>query len=276
VRIFSSGLRKLSRRLATWVTFGMLAGLLVLIELAVGATANRTGGSAAQRAAALSLVTFPTAYDSILSFLLGLGGLFAVTYGAAVAGSEWTWGTLKNAVARGESRSRYVLGSFAAIALVIAVGLVAAFAIGVIAAIIGANLAGVATSGMTDADTLGRLPAQFVRGGIAIIEEGALGFTIATLARSQLAGIGAGIALYFGETFAGIFLPDIIKYLPFNVANAAVRTGNGGGFGGGGGGGGAASAALLDADTAFVLVFVWLIGALVVSAIFTERAEISG
>jgi ABC-2 type transport system permease protein len=276
VRIFGSGLRKLSRRLATWVTFGMLAGLLVLIELAVGATANRTGGSAAQRAAALSLVTFPTAYDSILSFLLGLGGLFAVTYGAAVAGSEWTWGTLKNAVARGESRSRYVLGSFSAIALVIAIGLVAAFAIGVIAAIIGANLAGVATSGLSDSTTLGRLPSQFVRGGIAIIEEGALGFTIATLARSQLAGIGAGIALYFGETFAGIFLPDVIKYLPFNVANAAVRTGNSGGFGGGGGGGGAATAALLDADTAFVLVFVWLIGALVVSAIFTERAEISG
>jgi len=276
VRIFGSGLRKLSRRLATWVTFGMLAGLLVLIELAVGATANRTGGSAAQRAAALSLVTFPTAYDSILSFLLGLGGLFAVTYGAAVAGSEWTWGTLKNAVARGESRSRYVLGSFSTITTIIAIGPVAAFAIGVIAAIIGANLAGVATSGLSDSTTLGRLPSQFVRGGIAIIEEGALGFTIATLARSQLAGIGAGIALYFGETFAGIFLPDVIKYLPFNVANAAVRTGNSGGFGGGGGGGGAATAALLDADTAFVLVFVWLIGALVVSAIFTERAEISG
>jgi ABC-2 type transport system permease protein len=274
VRIFVSGLRKLSRRLATWVTFGMLAGLLVLIELAVGATAGRTGGSTAQRAAALSLVTFPAAYDSILAFLLGLGGLFAVTYGAAVAGSEWTWGTLKNAVARGESRSRYTLASFAAIALVIAIGLVVAFGIGVVAAIVGANLAGVSTAGLNDADTLGRLPAQFTRGGIAIIEEGALGFTIATLARSQLAGIGAGIALYFGETFAGIFLPDIIKYLPFNVANAAVRTGNGGGFGGGGGGG--AAAALLDADSAFVLVFVWLIGALVVSAVFTERAEISG
>jgi ABC-2 type transport system permease protein len=274
MRLFRSGLRKLVRRMATWVTFGLLTGLLVLILLAVGATANRTGGSAASRAAALTLVTFPAAYDSILAFLLGLGGLFAVIYGAAVAGSEWTWGTLKNAVARGESRSRYTLLSFASIALVIAIGLAAAFAIAVGAAVVAANIAGVPTSGLSDTSTLSRLPEQFVRGALAIIEEGALGFAIATLARSQLAGIGAGIALYFGETFAGIFLPDIVKYLPFNVATAAVATGTprGGGFGGGGGQG----LATVDANTAIVLVAVWLIGSLVVAAVFSERAEISG
>jgi ABC-2 type transport system permease protein len=273
MRIFRSGLRKLVRRLATWVTFGLLAGLLVLIMVAVGATASRTGGSAAQRAATLTLVTFPAAYDAILSFLLGLGGLFAVIYGASIAGSEWTWGTLKNAVARGESRSRYTLLSFSSIALVIAVGLVVAFLIGVVAAVVGANLAGVSTVGLNDGATLGRLPSQFARGGLAIIEEGALGFAIATVARSQLAGIGAGIALYFGETFAGIFLPDIVKYLPFHVATAAVSTGasGGGGFGGGG-----QQIAALDANAAMVLVAVWLVGSLLVAALVTERAEISG
>ncbi len=272
MRLFPSGLRKLVRRQATWLTFGLLAGLLALIVIAVGATANRAGASGAERAAALSLVTFPGAYDAILSFILGLGGLFAVIYGAAIAGSEWTFGTLKNAVARGESRSRYMLLSFASIAVVIAVALAVTFVIGVIAALVGANLAGTSTSGLNDAATLGRLPEQFARGWLAIIEEGALGFTVATLARSQLAGIGAGIGLYFAETFAGIFLPDIVKYLPFNVATASVATGTatGGGFGGG------AQIASLDANTALVLVAVWLIGALVVAASFTERAEISG
>ncbi|HET7027043.1 MAG TPA: hypothetical protein VFI28_05090 [Candidatus Limnocylindrales bacterium] len=272
MRLLPSGIRKLARRLATWVTFGLLTGLLVLIEIAVGATANRSGGTAPERAAALSLVTFPAAYDAVLSFILGLGGLFAVTYGAAIAGSEWTWGTLKNAVARGESRSRYMLLSFAAIAIVIAVGLVLAFLIGVVAALVGASLAGVSTAGLNDASTLSRLPEQFVRGGLAVIEEGALGFAIATVARSQLAGIGAGIALYFGETFAGIFLPDIVKYLPFHVATAAVSTGaNGGGFGGGG-----QQFPSLDANLAMVLVGVWLLGSLAVTAVVTERAEISG
>jgi ABC-2 type transport system permease protein len=274
VRLFVSGLRKLSRRLATWLTFGLLAGLLVLIMIAIGATANapRTGGG--DGAAGLALLTFPGAYDGIMSFMLGLGGLFAVTYGAAIAGSEWTWGTLKNAVARGESRSRYTLLSFASIAVVIAFGLIFTFVIGVIAALVGANLAGVSTAGLNDAATLGRLPEQFGRGWLAIVEEGALGFAIATLARSQLAGIGAGLAFYFGGTFAGIFLPDIVKYLPFSVANASVSTGasGGGGFGGGGG----QQLASLDPNTAFVLVIAWLIGSLVVAAVFTERAEISG
>jgi hypothetical protein len=102
-----------------------------------------------------------------------------------------------------------------------------------------------------------------------------VGFAIATLARSQLAGIGVGIGVYFGGTFAQLFLPDIVKYLPFSVANAAVGLGRGGGFGGGGGGGGAQVPAL-DPDLALVLVVVWLVGALVVAAAFTERAEITG
>jgi len=272
MKLFISGLRKLIRRQATWLTFGLLTGLLVLIIVAVGATSNRPGATPAERTATQALVTFPGAYDQILSFIFGLGGLFAVVFGAAIAGSEWTWGTLKNAVARGQSRSRYTLISFASIAAVIAVGLVATFVIGVAAAYIGAGIAGTSTAGLTDSTAIGQLPEQFVRGWLAITEQGALGFAIATLARSQLAGIGAGIGLYFGETFAGIFLPDVVKYLPFNVATAAVSTGSsaGGGFGGG------APAAAFDANTALALVVVWLIGALVVAAVFTERAEITG
>jgi ABC-type transport system involved in multi-copper enzyme maturation permease subunit len=273
MRLFTSGLRKLSRRLATWLTLGLLAGLLVLIFVAVGATASGPGTADGEGAAGLTLVTFPGAYDAIVSFILGLGGLFAVIYGAAIAGSEWSWGTLKNAVARGESRSRYILLSFASIAAVIAIGLAVTFVIGVVAALVGATLAGVSTAGISDSAALGRLPEQFARGWLAIVEEGALGFAIATLARSQLAGIGGGIAFYFGGTFAGIFLPDIVKYLPFSVANASVSTGasTGGGFGGGG-----PQLASLDANTALVLVIAWLIGSLVVAAVFTERAEISG
>jgi ABC-2 type transport system permease protein len=270
MKLLVAGLRKLVRRPATYVTFGLLVGLLSLILIAVGATAGRQAANGNGRQALL-LVTFPGAYSLILSFILGLGGLFAVIYGAAVAGSEWTWGTLKSAVARGESRSRYQLLSFAAIAILVGLGLVLAFAIGVAVAVLGASLAGVSTAGLGDAATLGQMPELLGRGWLAIVEAGALGFAIATLARSQLAGIGAGIAVYFGEQFAGIFLPDIVKYLPFNAAQAVVATQAGGGFGGGG-----ATIPRLDPNTAIVVVSVWLVGALIVTALFTERAEISG
>ena len=274
MKLFVAGLRKLVRRPVTFVTFGLLIGLLSLILLAVGATAGQAEAGSEGQAAALALVTFPGAYSIIVSFILGLGGLFAVIYGAAIAGSEWSWGTLKAAVARGESRSRYQLLSFAAIAVMVGLGLVVAFAAGVLVAVIAANLAGVSTAGLGDSTALGQLPELFARGWFAMIEQGALGFAIATLARSQLAGIGVGIGVYFGEGFASIFLPDIVKYLPFDAANAVVATpGGGGGFGGGGG---APAVTALEPNTALLIVAAWLVGALVVTALFTERAEISG
>jgi ABC-2 type transport system permease protein len=270
MRLFAAGIRKLLRRPASLITLGLLVGLLALIFLAVGATA-RQATEAQGGEAALLLVTFPGAYTLIISFILGLGGLFAVIYGAAIAGSEWTWGTLKSAVARGESRSRYQLSLFAAVALMIGVGLLIAFVVGVGVALVAATIAAVSTSGVSDPTAIGRLPELLARGWLAIAEEGAIGFAIATLARSQLAGIGAGIAVYFGEQFASIFLPDIIKYMPFNAASAVVAVSDQG-FGGGGGG----VITRLDPNQALLVVIAWLVGSLVIASLFTERAEISG
>jgi ABC-2 type transport system permease protein len=270
VRLFVAGLRKLIRRPATYITFILLILLLGLILVSIGATARQSSSQQGGELAIL-LITFPAAYSFVLSFILGLGGLFAVIYGAAIAGSEWSWGTLKSAVARGESRSRYQLVSAAAMALMLGVGLVAAYALGIVLMVVGDTIGGISTAGLNDAATLGTLPELLARGWLAIVEQAALGFAIATLARSQLAGIATGIGVYFVEQFSTIFLPDIVKYLPFHVAGDVVAVSGGGSFGGGGG-----AAQALEPNTALLLVAAWLVGALVVTAVFTERAEISG
>jgi ABC-2 type transport system permease protein len=270
MRVFASGLRKMVGRPASFVSVGLLIGLLGLILIASATVGQQ--GSGRNAASARALLTFPGAYDLILAFMFGLGGLVAVIYGAAIAGSEWSWGTLKNAVARGESRARYMLATFGAIVVMLAVGLAITFVAGLGLAVLSATIAGISTQGISDAGTLQRLPAMAARGWFAVVEEASLGYAIATLARSQLAGIGAGIAFYFGETFARIFLPDIIKYMPFAVAQASINTAGSPGAGGGGGG----FIDPLPADTALVLVGAWLVGALVVTVLFTERAEITG
>ncbi|MDO8485885.1 MAG: hypothetical protein Q7S35_13165 [Candidatus Limnocylindrales bacterium] len=270
MRLFVAGLRKLIRRPATYITFILVVLLLALILISIGATARQTATQEGGEVALL-FITFPAAYAFVLSFILGLGGLFAVIYGAAIAGSEWTWGTLKSAVARGESRSRYQLVSFAAMALMLGVGLVAAYALGIVLMVVGDTIGGISTAGLNHAATLATLPELLVRGWLAIVEQAALGFAIATLARSQLAGIATGIGVYFAEQFSTLFLPGIVKYLPFHVAGDVVAVSDGGSFGGGGG-----AAQALEPNTAILLVIAWLIGALVVAALFTERAEISG
>lgn len=276
MRLFLSGLRKLARRPATWVTFGLLLGLVALITLVVGAASSSgagagSGPNAAARIAEMkNFVTFPQAYDRMLDFILRFGGLLALLYGAAIAGSEWGWGTFKSAVARGESRIGYMLSTFAAVGVVVAIGLLIGYIVALIAALGGAALAGVSTSGLSDSATLGQLPLALLRVWFSVMEETALGFTIATLARSQLAGIGVGIAFYFGESFAGLLLPDYVQYMPFAAANAAANVNMSGGLTAD------AVTAALPADQALVLVAVWLVGALIVASLFSDRAEIAG
>ena len=45
----------------------------------------------------------------------------------------------------------------------------------------------------------------------------AFGYAIATVARSQLAGIAVGVGLFFAEGIAGLFLPDVFKWFPFSA-----------------------------------------------------------
>jgi hypothetical protein len=105
---------------------------------------------------------------------------------------------------------------------------------------------------------------------VALDQEAAVGFAIATLARSQLAGIGAGIALYFGGTFLQLLLPGIVKWLPFNAASAVIANSNSdqlAAFG--------MSMEQLTPNVALVVVALWLVGSLVVTALYVERAEIA-
>lgn len=274
MRLLRANLRKLVRRPASWVTLILLIALLALIFFALIAAARTSADPQAALGARL-FVTFPGAYELVLTLILGIGGLLAVTYGAAIGGSEWGWGTLKAAVARGESRTRYTLLSYAAVAVFVLLGLVLAFLVGVLGAALGALVLGVGLGGMSDSDGLLRLPELFGRAGLALAMNAAFGYAVATVARSQLAGIAVGVGLFFAEGIAGLFLPDVFQWFPFS-ASSAVTSPAGGASVGGGGGGAAAIVTQLDPNTAVVVVIAWLVVALVVAALFTERAEIGG
>ena len=91
-----------------------------------------------------------------------------------------------------------------------------------------------------------------------------MGFAVATLTRSQLAGVGAGIALFFAEQFATLILPDVVQYLPFNAASGVLPRANLAGAG---------APAVLPPDQATVVTALWLVAAVLLVAVATERAE---
>jgi len=180
VRIVRSTFRKIVRRTASWVTAGLVAGLLALVYLALGATSQAVSARPVEQAAIKALLTFPGAYGTVASQLLDTGGLFALAFAAAVAGSEWGWGTLKSAVARGESRWRYMLATLLALVLAAGVALIVVYAIGILAAVGGASLAGLSLAGVSDSATIAGVPSLFVHVWLGVAEEMAIGFAVAT------------------------------------------------------------------------------------------------
>jgi ABC-type transport system involved in multi-copper enzyme maturation permease subunit len=210
------------RRPASWVVGLILVVLIALVYLAIGASAGQMT-DATQRAQVEAFLRDDAAFRTLLGFLVGLGGLLGVAYAGAVGGAEWGWGTLRVALARGESRTRYLLILFVAVALVIGAALIASYVIGAALVMIAATMANVPT-GLPSASFIGSLPELFGKAWFGLLEQAAIGFAIATTARSQLAGIGAGIAVYVAEQFISLAIPGQARYLPFTVAGSLVQT----------------------------------------------------
>jgi len=129
----------------------------------------------------------------------------------------------------------------------------------------------VGSDGATDPDTLLSLPDLLARTWLGLSQAAAIGFAIAMLFKSQLAGIGAGLALYFAELFLVLvpILRDALMYFPFSVSGAVVAPTDeldGGGFG---------SVATLDPDQAVLWSVGYLVLALAIAAVAARRAQIT-
>lgn len=276
MRLLLAGLLKLRTRTASLVA-AIVAAILVGLEfLLIGVSMSMPTASSGTDPETLRwLLTFPGAYDAILSIVYVFGGLVALIYVAAIAGTEWTWGTLKVAVTRGESRTRYVVATFAALAVMLLVGVVIAFLAGVLGAMVGASIARMPVEGLTDSAAMPHVAVTILRCWIAVASLCAVGYAIAMIAKSQMAGVGMVIGLYVASVVMPIALPkviqDVLEYLPFSVAAEAIGL-----SGPATEGGGSAAATAMDPNLALVITIGWLIASLAVAAWATERADISG
>lgn len=227
MRLLTASVRKLVARPASRRTMLVVLGLLVFILVGSGAQAGTIADPEAREGFA-ALLSFPDAYTNLSGMLVVLLGIGGAAWAGAVAGGEWSWNTFRLALARGESRVRYVLVTFAAIAgLLLAVSVIL-FALGVPLVLAGAAMAGIAPGDPVDPAALGRLPLMLAFNWWAILLWAALSFAVAFIARSQVAGIAAVVGLYFVEQSAGLFLPaDLVRLAPMtSAADLAARAAN--------------------------------------------------
>lgn len=286
IRMLSAELLKLRRRWASYIVLLVLIVLMGLVFLLVG-FASQNSSSAAL------VVSFPGAYDLINQFVFGLGSLLAVAYAAAIGGADWNWGVIRVVIARGESRGGYILAKALGIAIVLLIGVLVAYLAGILFTFGAAALAHIQAGNPFGSGSLERLIRMIADGYLVLLERAAIGFGVAVLLRSQLAGVVVGIVLYIGETIlAGVLLAITLstrfggpglngrgidslgtqwfQFLPFNIGNSVLNSGTTSPND-------IASALLqpVEINLAILVTVIYLVAALALAVITTERAEIS-
>ncbi|CAN5783934.1 hypothetical protein BH24CHL6_BH24CHL6_04300 [soil metagenome] len=288
MRLVGAELLKLQRRMASYVVLGVLLVIMALIYLVVGLTPR---GDLVDPAA--DVLRFPNAYSTLGQFVFGLGSLLAVAYAAAVAGADWSWGVLRNVVSRGESRVFYILAKAAGLAIVFAIAVLLAFLAGIVLIFLAAAMRGDTAGDPVSARALRQLIDSLVFGYPVLLERAAIGFGVAVLLKSQLAGVVVGIVLYIGEGILGAILlaislagrfgggsfdlepigPEWYQYLPFTLGDSVLS-----GISPGPSLEGGFEGLLLrpvPLEQAIVGVLLYLAAALALSAIALHRQEIS-
>ena len=254
MRLLRGELLKLGKRPATRTVFLLVGLAIVMIYVGMGAVAA-TLPAGEDRDGLAGLLTFPEAYRSLLALFPLFGGMALAIYAGLVIGSEWSWGTLRLAFTRGEPRWRYVLTTFAAIALLALVALLVLFVVGVGAAVAAGAISGFPTGDLGDGETLAWLPLGLTGAWAGMVIIASLAFAVSLVARSQVAGIGLVVALFFGEQFAALVVPpEVLQFAPVAAARGIL----------------AAEGLLIP-----LVALAYLAAALVVSALLIERAEIA-
>lgn len=284
MRLIRAELLKMRRRTATYVVLSIPIALMVLITTI--ATNDRE---------AIQLIAgFPAAYQTGLDYALGaLGTLLAMAYGAMIAGADWNWGVLRNVIARGESRARYILAKAVAIGGVLTIGVVIISVVSLAFIVLVGLLSNIRLGDPLSGLSLAVLRDQFFFGLLVLLERASIGFAVAVVLRSQVAGVVVGIVLFIGESIISSILTvasigerliepgtppapvQWFQFLPFAVGNevraaatsAALSPASGGDF---------ISLFLTRAElpAALVVLLAYLAAALAISVLAIRREQI--
>jgi hypothetical protein len=260
MNILRAALLKLGRRPATRITFFILVGLVLVIYISLAASMEMMEQEG-EMGALTEIFAYPGAYGQLGSMLMTFAMLAAAAYAGTIAGSEWSWGAFRVAVARGESRVRYVLVTFVALALVMLVGFVVLFAFGSVVSYAIGSLMGLASGDPLADGVLVTVPAIAIGGWWVVVMGAAIAFAVGFATRSAVMAMVAVVAIYFGEQMAAIIVPpDVLRYLPIGAGTELVRAAS-------------STATLGDVGLPLIAVTGYLVVALAGAALVGARTE---
>jgi ABC-type transport system involved in multi-copper enzyme maturation permease subunit len=148
------------------------------------------------RSQALHTFVLPYALPALLDSGQFWGSLLVGILTASMVATEYSWGTVRQAIARGQTRSDYLLVKLSGIGVVSTVMLVVTLGIGIVMAIWATSIAGqdVTFHASGGPSALGAI-VMILRAGYCILPYALFAFLLAVVGRSTTLGV-AGITLY--------------------------------------------------------------------------------
>lgn len=250
--LLGASLIKLAWRPAAIRTLMLLVGLVLVIYVLIGAMVLQEADPTLRTSVQQPLV-FPGAMGSMAGLLVVFAGIAGAAFGGLVAGAEWNWNTYRVALTRGESRVRYALGLFIALALLALLAWVILYGFGIGVVVVAAAAVGV-SSGSPLALPLEQHLLLLLAGWWAILVQLSLAFAISFITRSVVTGVATVMGLIMAELIGVAFIPiDLLQWAPFTAASSLVKIAGTSGLG-------QALALPLAATTGYIVVAMLAVG----------------
>ena len=205
---------KLRKRPLSYAVLLILAAFLatnqLLIYLVVHVAAREESGVTPEaRQVLLNGLVLPEALPTLFANVQNLGSIMLIILATVSFGGEFSWGTVRLLLGRGEGRAQFIVGKALALAgwtlLLLVAGLLTGFAASILITLLEGRGLGDSLAGLT----LGSLPAMAARTYYALLIYLLLAAFATVATRSTAAGMAISLVYYFVEGL----LADIFRLL---------------------------------------------------------------
>lgn len=182
------------------------------------------------QADALRSFALPYALPALLETGQSWGGVIIGILIASAVATEYSWGTVRQAVLRGQTRAEYLTVKLIGLTLMSAAILLTALAAGMLLSILATAIAGLPLSfDAPGAPNALEAIAMVLRTGYCMLPYALLAFCLTVVGRSTALGVAGTLLFVFGEAIImGIFLgiggawEDVAAFLPAHNVNAIM------------------------------------------------------
>lgn len=208
--ILGAEILKTRKRWIPYVLFVVSVVGVIFLLFVPGYATWKSSDFTEDETAALHTFVLPYSFVAMLDSGQFWGSMFVGILAASVVSTEYSWGTVRQVLIRGQTRGAFLLTKIAAISIISAAMLLTVLAIGVLVSIYATTIADkTITLDAPDGPSLPEMLLMVLRAALCILPYGMFAFMLATTGRSGTLGVAGIIIFVFGESILVAILDSV-------------------------------------------------------------------